>query len=282
MSGPMHVAVAFDLAFVRWTVATMKSVAATGIPPGGVVTWWLMPGADVPAAALAAVVEEAGRSGESQVLRVPSELDDLPLSSWRMMSSRISNAAYYRLLLPDLVPDVVDRMLWLDSDVMCTGDLTELWHADLQGALLGAAIDIGSPTIGAATGVPGFDPNAGRLTKRSDYFNSGVLLMDLPRCRQAELSTRSLDYIRANSGKLRFAVQDAMNIAVDDRWLRLDERWNDMDFTRFEQDLSAIDSTRIVHFAGKKKPWQDSFPEGPLKDLYLTYLPRTTDLTAAR
>ncbi|MFG2050664.1 glycosyltransferase family 8 protein [Micromonospora sp. NPDC048935] len=282
MSGPMHVAVAFDLGFVPWTVATMRSVAAVGIPPGGTVTWWLMPGADVPADVLAAVVEEGERVGDPRVLRVPTELDELPLSSWRMMSSRISNAAYYRLLLPDLVPDSVDRMLWLDSDVMCTGDLTELWQTDLEGALLGAAVDIGSPTVGAATGIPGLDPTVGRLTKRSDYFNSGVLLMDLPRCRAAELSTRSLDYIRTNAGKLRFAVQDAMNVAVDDRWLRLDPRWNDMDFFRFEQELGAVDETRIIHFAGKKKPWQESFPDGPLRDLYLTYLPRTPDLTAAR
>ncbi|WP_439427369.1 glycosyltransferase family 8 protein [Micromonospora sp. LA-10] len=282
MSGPMHVAVAFDLAFARWTVATMNSVAAAGVPAGATVTWWLMPGAGVPEDVLAAVVEQGRRSGDVEVLRVPGELDELPLSSWRMMSSRISNAAYYRLLLPDLVPHAVDRMLWLDSDVMCVGDLTELWRTDLGDALLGAAIDIGTPTVGAATGVPGLDEKAGRIGRRSDYFNSGVLLMDLARCREAELSTRALDYIRANSATLRFAVQDAMNVAVDDRWLRLDARWNDMDFTRFEQDLGAVDRTRIIHFAGKKKPWQESFPAGPLKDLYLTYLPATADLTAAR
>ncbi|MFI0424915.1 glycosyltransferase family 8 protein [Spongiactinospora sp. 9N601] len=277
----MHVSLAFDLAFARYAMATMRSILDKGISDGEAVSWWFTPAPDVPQAVLDAFVREGERRGEVHLLRVPEELDALPLSSWRIMSSRITHAAYYRLLLPELVPDTVPRMLYVDGDVLCMGGLTELWETDLGDDLLAAAVDIGSPTVSAAGGLPGFAAGAGRLTFWSDYFNSGVLLMDLARCREEKIAARSLDYLRDNAPRLRFAVQDAMNITVDDRWVRLDPRWNDMDFAACEREGESR-GARLIQFAGAKKPWQDAFPEGELKTLFGKYLPAATDLGIAR
>jgi lipopolysaccharide biosynthesis glycosyltransferase len=274
----MHIALAFDLKFVRFAMATMASVAEHGAPAGERLCWWLMPAADVPAGTLDVVTEWAAKHGEVNILRVPAELDDLPLSSWRIMSSRISNAAYYRLLLPDLVPESVERMLWLDADLICTGDLSELWHTDLGDALLAAVYDPSCATVSAAGGIPAYEPEKYRLEFWSDYFNSGVLLMDLARCREADISGKSLAYIREHAAKLRFAVQDAMNLAVDDRWKRLDIRWNDVDITGYEKRTDADRDPRILHFAGRRKPWQDDYPDGEIKSRYQVYLQNAAEL----
>jgi UDP-D-galactose:(glucosyl)LPS alpha-1,3-D-galactosyltransferase len=266
----MEVSLAFDRAFAPYAAATMNSVLDRGLAGDGQISWWLLPGADVPQQTLDAIVRQAERRGAAQVLRVPTELDALPLSAWRMMSSRITTAAYYRLLLPDLLPESVERVLYLDSDLLCTGDLTPLWEIDLQGNLLGAVVDTASATVGAASGLPGFKPDNGRrLTFWSDYFNSGVLLIDVAQCRSEKIAEQSLEYIHENAGRLRFAVQDAMNVAVDDRWLRLDTRWNDMVFFREGGD---VPESEIIHFAGPKKPWQDRFPDNEVKALYQKYL----------
>ncbi|GII66525.1 hypothetical protein Skr01_66100 [Sphaerisporangium krabiense] len=277
----MDISLAFDLAFARYAMATMRSVLDRGTSAGDPVSWWLTPGPDVPTPILDAFAREAEPHGAVHVLRVPDELHALPLSSWRIMSSRITHAAYYRLLLPELAPPSVPRMLYLDSDIVCTGGLAELWRTDLRGELLAAAVDIGSPTVSAAGGLPGFDGGAGRLTFWSDYFNSGVLLMDLARCREEKVAATSLAYLRENSARLRFAVQDALNIAADDRWIRLDSRWNDMDFSTYEENRETRD-TRLLHYAGARKPWQDAFPEGELKARFTKYLPPAGDLAVSR
>jgi lipopolysaccharide biosynthesis glycosyltransferase len=268
----MHIALAFDAAFARYGMVTITSIAEHGIPTDGSVTWWLQPGADIPPAALDTVVRWAEKSGPVNLLHVPAELDALPRSSWKVMSSRISTAAYYRFLLPDMIPPTVERLLWLDSDLIVTGDLTGLWETDLRGTTMGAVIDRTCPRISGGGGVPGYDPDKYKIPFFGDYFNSGVLLMDQERCRAADLSGRCLAYVRDHAPKLRFAVQDAMNLAVDGEWLRLDQRWNDFDFRAYQDADPAERDPRVLHFAGPKKPWQDAFPDGEVKTLYRRYL----------
>ena len=91
---------------------------------------------------------------------------DLPTLEW------ISPETYYRLLAQKLLPESVDRILWLDADVVICGDITEFYHQDLDGNLLAvcSAVDEGS-----------YRASLNQLTLPPDarYFNAGVLLYDL-------------------------------------------------------------------------------------------------------
>jgi lipopolysaccharide biosynthesis glycosyltransferase len=265
----MNICLSFDLAFVPYALATMNSVHANGLAAGDSIVWWLIAADDVPSSLLDVMADRARPWGTLHVLRVPRETDSLPKSYWRVMS-RISSAAHYRLLLPELVPSSIERILYLDCDVLCTGPLAPLWGTDLQGELLGAVRDPGAPTISAAGGLPGFRVGAGRLRFWSDYFNSGVLLMDLVRCRAEDLTTTMLGYVRDNAARLRFVDQDALNFAADDRWFRLERRWNDLIYG-YERGRDGAVEPGIVHFAGAEKPWEESFPDAELKALYQKY-----------
>ena len=84
---------------------------------------------------------------------------------------------YYRLLAPHLLPEKLDRILYLDPDILVINSLRPLWDTNLDGNLFAAA---------SHTGLTEFanDVNRIRLGTESDYFNSGVLLMDLSACRK--------------------------------------------------------------------------------------------------
>src|SRR4051812_28713331 len=79
-----------------------------------------------------------------------------------------------RLWLSDFFPDNVDRVLYLDCDIVIVGSVAALWNVDLDGALLGA-VDI-----------PGSEHGVTHLGLRAEdgYFNSGVLLIDLKKWRE--------------------------------------------------------------------------------------------------
>jgi lipopolysaccharide biosynthesis glycosyltransferase len=279
----MNICLSFDRAFVTYALATMNSVHANGLTADDTLAWWLTPADDVPTSVLDVMADRARPWGQVHVLRVPATADSLPRSSWDIMS-RISSAAHYRLLLPELLPAAVERVLYLDCDLICTGRLAPLWRTDLRGELLGAVRDPGAPTISAALGLPGFRTGARRLKFWSDYFNSGVLLMDLQRCRTENLTATMLTYVQDSATRLRFVDQDALNFAVDDRWLRLERRWNDMImgqhldaqveafFHGYQRGRDAAVEPGILHFAGAEKPWDDSFPDANLKALYEKYL----------
>ncbi|KAF8622025.1 hypothetical protein AX15_007315 [Amanita polypyramis BW_CC] len=99
-----------------------------------------------------------------------------------------------KLDLHQIVP--VERILYLDVDILVRHDLKELWETDLKGASIGAAVDIGYPM--GHSGI-----------KRGPYFNAGVLLMDLAKIRSSAAQLRATGAAHADS---KHKDQDALNI----------------------------------------------------------------------
>ena len=191
------------------------------------------------------------------------------LSAFAQFSTRpyLSKMTYARLLLPDVLPRGVSRALYLDTDVLVLDDLTALWTLDLQGAVVAAVPDIDSQT------------NADRL--RSDlkadspvYFNAGVLLVDIERWREQQISEKALQYLQANPHTFN-AEQDALNVVCSGCWRPIDERWN---WQTFDEAAGAVYSaaTRasIIHFVGPFKPWNAS-SLSVNADLYNSFRNRT-------
>lgn len=95
----------------------------------------------------------------------------MPLVSENQFSIEI----YYRILIPWLLPDSVDRALWLDSDIIISGDIAPFYHLDLVEHCIAACEDGGC--INRKT--RGQDNDRLGLDGKHRYFNSGVLLMNL-------------------------------------------------------------------------------------------------------
>ncbi len=88
------------------------------------------------------------------------------------VTRRYPQEMYYRLLAPHLLPEHLERILYLDPDILVINPLRPLWEMDLQGKLFAAAAHTGMTDIANSV-------NRLRLGTDSDYYNSGVLLMDL-------------------------------------------------------------------------------------------------------
>jgi lipopolysaccharide biosynthesis glycosyltransferase len=168
-------------------------------------------------------------------------------------------ATWYRVFLPELVPDA-DRALYLDADAIVLDDLTPLWRTEL-----------GDHLVAAVTNVFQWD-HAGRpaaigLGEDTEYFNAGVLLLNLELMRREGTSRALRDFAVANADRLDWRDQDALNLVLADRRLALAPRWNAMNSVllypwaadSFDADAVAEARARpaIRHFEGPavNKPW---------------------------
>jgi lipopolysaccharide biosynthesis glycosyltransferase len=160
---------------------------------------------------------------------------------------------YTRLWVADFFPATVSKVLYLDSDMVVTGDIGGLWRAELGEAVLGAVTIPGS-TRCAPLGIP----------EKFGYFNSGVLLIDLARWRREDVLERLIAYLTANYDKIVDPDQDMLNACLYDRRLPLPYIYNAISpfFLDYHplgigaDELAAVRANaRIVHFNGASKPW---------------------------
>jgi lipopolysaccharide biosynthesis glycosyltransferase len=165
----------------------------------------------------------------------------------------ISKVTYARLLIPRLFPDTISRVLYLDIDLVVLDDLAPLWETDLEEAVVGAVRDELDSAIKGD--MRGFD----KVPRVREYFNAGVLLINLYRWRKERISEKALEYLALHPNS-PFSDQDALNFACDGLWKKLDARWN---FVAFRENTKISDLTGerrpgIVHFATSMKPWNAS------------------------
>ena len=170
----------------------------------------------------------------------------------RLNDQGYSRASFLRLLIPDVVSDEFGRVLYLDSDVVVLGDVSELWALPDEGWTFWAATDDGidgarhsrDPVV--YSGVPLDSP----------IFNSGVMLIELPRWRETAISERALQLLSAHSNCCITPDQDALNAIAWSEWGKLSSEWNCQ--VRGKRVLSKIDTgedgPKIIHYLDAK-PW---------------------------
>ncbi|MFF7178292.1 glycosyltransferase [Streptomyces sp. NPDC008121] len=205
-------------------------------------------------------------------LRLPSldELDGLPLSDHEFVP-HLNRNVYGRWFLPELLPPVYRRMIYLDADVLVLGDTSTLWRVGLGGHPFAAAQDKGIPFVSSPYGVPdhrelGFDA-------RARYFNAGVMVIDLDRWKAQRVRERALAYARAHPA-MRFADQEALNAVAGGRWAEFPQKWNcPAEDEVLDEEYGA--RPRIIHFLGPGKPWLGGSHATRCQALYGEYLRRT-------
>jgi UDP-D-galactose:(glucosyl)LPS alpha-1,3-D-galactosyltransferase len=190
------------------------------------------------------------------------------------------------LELGDVLED--DVVLYLDADILVLGDLRPLLREDLLGAPLAAVRDPTQPTLAlASSALPGWQRLG--LSAQREYFNTGVLLLDLHECRRRGVFSEARRFLRDHPDHVAFPDQDALNWSVRDRWKRLERRWNTFalspvlsvrpDYVHEAEPAMALDvllrdesEAVLLHYFGSKKPWEAHYPPGPLTDLYRGHL----------
>jgi lipopolysaccharide biosynthesis glycosyltransferase len=169
-----------------------------------------------------------------------------------------SRATLFRLGLEKLAPEDCRRVLYLDADVIALRDVRELWNADLGIYPIGAVIDTYLDPVAFAT--------RWTLSPDSNYFNAGVLLIDLERVRAGRIFSGAIDFLVQHQRHLPYNDQDALNWAFWGRWQKLKTAWNVQRYMRFPEIDSELpeekrlngESPAVVHFIWKDKPWLPS------------------------
>lgn len=183
------------------------------------------------------------------------EITDADLPAWADRE-HFSRAILFRLGIEQHAPADCRRLIYLDADVIVTRDIRDMWRVDLGARPIGAVIDC---FVDAAA----FAKRWGLDDRAPRYFNSGVLLIDLDRVRAERLFSKAIDFVADHGAEIYLADQDALNFAIWDRWLRLDNVWNVQRHMVIPSLIESIPAERtlqgarpgIVHFTGPEKPW---------------------------
>ena len=153
-----------------------------------------------------------------------------------------NRSIYYRLFAADLVPE--EKCLYLDSDLIVMGDISSLIEINLSDFSLAAVKNKGC-----------WDSKLLGLKSEDQYFNSGVMVLNLEKWRELALGAKAIEFIQNNHSKLRFGDQDGLNAVIAGNWLRLDESFNFQQKMVGERFFDESDPPVIVHFTGSSKPW---------------------------
>jgi lipopolysaccharide biosynthesis glycosyltransferase len=195
----------------------------------------------------------------------------------------VTRATYARLFIPWVLPRETDRVLYLDCDLIarrCIGELFDTPMGDFT--VLGVA-DAASPYVCSPWGVPYWS----RYGRRAGdiNFNAGVLLMNLPRWRDEDVTGAALKYL--TDGRHQFlADQEAINAVLPGRIGHVDPRWNQqtehfvphlrVTLPYDEQQLhDLLSDPWIVHFTTDVKAWSYGCPH-PFRDEWFGVLDQTS------
>lgn len=166
----------------------------------------------------------------------------------------LSEAAYYRVLLSSILPSSINKVVYLDCDIVVIGKINDLFSLEIDGY----------PVAAVQEPVEICDDHRNQLSipYGESYFNSGVLLINLKYWRDNNCEIALLEF----SKRKRFVYchdQDALNYVFKTKWYRLPPKWNKsntatmelIDFYHILDKKEYIRDARIIHYIDEPKPW---------------------------
>ena len=172
-------------------------------------------------------------------------------------------SCFYRFVIPSVLGEEhVSRILCLDSDLMCQGDLRPFLEMDLEGNIM-AGVEDTSPEIAA---------KCKKRVGTQEYFNAGVMLIDIEAWTQAKIGEKAAEMAieRVRSGaKYTSHDQDIFNILLDGRFKLAERKYNYVynlevrGLLKKQAPLIYDPEAVLVHFAAYVKPWRTWVQELP-------------------
>ena len=183
----------------------------------------------------------------------------------------ITKATYYRLLIADVIPNDIKKIIYLDGDIIVRHPLDKLWNTNLDNYAVGVVEDMGSSC--------GQDMNRLGYPFEAGYFNAGVLFINLDYWRNHHLKDLFMEVVVNHPEKICWHDQDVLNITLYDKKLNLPLTYNFQNgflwkaeyselgkrYHIYEKEiLRTIGNPTILHFTDQKKPWhiEDCNPYG--------------------
>lgn len=189
------------------------------------------------------------------------KLCEIKINSDFLKDAKITNhfsvEMYYRIFASEFLPKTIDRVLWLDADLVVLKDLKEFFLSDFEGC---SVICCGHREK-TKDDTTMNDKGLIRLGMKKDdiYFNSGVLLMDLKKIRRNFNKENVLNIIYKKENILENPDQDILNLLYENDKLIKD--WRIYNYQthfdwKFDNEKEHLEkNAKILHFVGPFKPW---------------------------
>ncbi|WP_455634895.1 glycosyltransferase family 8 protein [Parabacteroides sp.] len=191
----------------------------------------------------------------------------------------VSIATYLKVFIVNILPDNIDKVLYLDGDLIVRGSLTDLWNTDVSEVSLAAVRDIIADDIRLYNRLCYYDPSFG-------YVNTGVVLFNLKFWKEHNVLGQCLDYMSKYPERLITKEQDLMNAVLVGKIGFLPFKYNlqilflqqksilfvRMDY--FSELDNAIQNPVVLHYIAYPKPWLKEY-DLPYKCEWIKYQNRT-------
>ncbi|WP_311753243.1 glycosyltransferase [Proteus columbae] len=147
---------------------------------------------------------------------------------------------YYRLVIPYALKNITDRVLYLDSDMLCIGDIYSLIELDFNNNIIAAVHDECVPS-----------KYIKEIGLRNDdvYFNSGVIYFNIPKWIGEDILSLFMELI--GKRKYNYPDQDVLNLLLNNKVKFLPKYYNSF----FYDDRNIDENVILLHYAGPSKPW---------------------------
>lgn len=178
---------------------------------------------------------------------------------------------WYRVLLPEILGTDVHRVLYLDADVLVSGNIEELFLLDMTDKAIAGTIDFQSKDISTYQRC-GYEAE-------KEYVCAGVMLMNLDYWRMHDIANKVITWGRENNDRIQFPDQDAINYICHDVKLLLPLKYDIVDgffqddyyYQNYPQELrECVESPVIIHYAGQA-PWIVEISNHLLQDEWERY-----------
>lgn len=184
----------------------------------------------------------------------------------QVQADRGSLSQYARLFVSSNLPEDLERVLYLDCDILLNQSVGQLWNLDLQGKTIGALMDAFSSLYRANID----------LKPEDVMFNSGVMLIDLKRWKEKKVEGKLLNFIASRYGKIQQGDQGALNAVLSEDTFCFHPKFNSLtifyDFTYpemlqyrkppvfYEENevAEAVEAPVVIHFTSSflsSRPW---------------------------
>lgn len=190
--------------------------------------------------------------------------------------------AYFRLLLPEILPENIEEIIYLDGDVIVEGDIGDLWKIPMRGKALMAVPEMFHEAYYVSGPLALHTYKKLNIPDKNVYFNSGVLKINIKKWKENNIAEKIIEYLIENKDDVLWHDQDGLNAVLWNDWGELPGEWNVMTALFRERDVSKIGMTdetaryvmenpQIIHYTNsKEKPWKETCTH-PLKERYFYY-----------
>lgn len=201
-------------------------------------------------------------------------IDKSMFEGWYL--GHLSVATYYRLILEDILPQDIHRVIYLDCDMIVRHSLMPLWEMDLEAKALAAVPDL-------SEALPERYQRLG-YAARGGYFNAGMLVINVDYWREHSLKKVFLEYFTHNMSRCLQHDQDVLNVCCLDSKKVIDLKWNCQDGFFYTRKYISVERYRnqwqealtkpvVIHYTAAK-PWEVGC-DHPYKDEFFKYQQKT-------